>query len=104
MHRVDALRTPSRMRVGYQTLLQLRGRYDFSRLKTSPWLPHVRVGNRVFSTSLDDVFKMYIHLSNVLTDHLNILTYTKVWLLPNTDTVLYYDLHNSYGKIFSKLG
>ena len=38
------------------------GGYDFSRLKTSPWLPHVRVSNRVFSHSLDAVFKMYIHI------------------------------------------
>ena len=36
MYRVDALRTPSRLRAGYPTLLQWRGRYDFSRLKTSP--------------------------------------------------------------------
>ena len=29
MYRVDALRTPSRLRVGYLTLFQWRGRYDF---------------------------------------------------------------------------
>ena len=62
MYRVDALRTSSRLRAGYPTLLQWRGRYDFSRLKTSPWLPHVRVGNRVFSHSIDVVFKMYMHI------------------------------------------
>ena len=40
MYRVNALRTPSRLRAGYPTLLQWRGRYDFSRLKTSRVLPH----------------------------------------------------------------
>ena len=40
MHRADALRTPSRLRTGYPTLLQWRGRYDFSRLRTSRLLPH----------------------------------------------------------------
>ena len=29
MYRVDALRTPSRLRAGYQTLFLWRGRYDF---------------------------------------------------------------------------
>ena len=36
MYRVDALRKLSRLRAGYPILLQWRGRYDFSRLKTSP--------------------------------------------------------------------
>ena len=43
MYRVNALRTPSRLRAGYPTLLQWRGRYDFSRLKTSRVLPHTSV-------------------------------------------------------------
>ena len=43
MYRVDALRTPSRLRAGYPTLLQWRGRYDFSRLKTSRLLQHTSV-------------------------------------------------------------
>ena len=43
MYRVNALRTPSRLRAGYPTLLQWRGRYDFSRLKTSRLLPHTSV-------------------------------------------------------------
>ena len=43
MYRVDALRTPSRLRAGYPTLLQWRGRYDFPRLKTSRVLPHTSV-------------------------------------------------------------
>ena len=48
----------------------------------------------------------HIHQSNVLTDHLNILTYTKAWLLPKNKTtynVLYCDLENSFLKTFSKL-
>ena len=68
MYRVDALRRASRQRAGYPTQLQWRGRYDVSRLKTSPWLPHVRVGNRVFSHSLNVVFKMYI-LFTVIFSH-----------------------------------
>ena len=43
MYRVDALRIPSRLRAGYPTLLQWRGRYDFPRLKTSRLLPHTSV-------------------------------------------------------------
>ena len=43
MLRVDALRTPSRLRAGYPTLLQWKGRYDFSRLKTSRFLPQTSV-------------------------------------------------------------
>ena len=43
MYRVNALRTPSRLRAGYPTLLQWRGRYDFSRLKTSRVLPYTSV-------------------------------------------------------------
>ena len=43
MYRVNALRTPSRLRAGYPTLLQWRGRYDFSRLKTSRVLLHTSV-------------------------------------------------------------
>ena len=43
MYRVYALRTPSRLRAGYLTLLQQRGRYDCSRLKTSRVLPHTSV-------------------------------------------------------------
>ena len=43
MYRVNALRTPSRLRAGYPTLLQWRGRYDFSRFKTSRVLPHTSV-------------------------------------------------------------
>ena len=43
MYRVNALRTPSRLRAGYSTLHQWRGRYDFSRLKTSRVLPHTSV-------------------------------------------------------------
>ena len=43
MYRVNALRTPSRLRAGYPTLLQWRGRYDFFRLKTSRVLPHTSV-------------------------------------------------------------
>ena len=35
--------TPSRLLAGYPTLLQWRGRYDFSRLKTSRVLPHTSV-------------------------------------------------------------
>ena len=49
-----------------------------------------------------------LHLTNVLTDHLNILTQIKAWLLPinkikTTTSVLYYDLENLFWKIFSKL-
>ena len=66
-YRADALHTPSRLRAGYPTLLKWRGRYDFSRLKTIPWLPHVRVGNRVFDHSLDAVLA---HLSRRLRDEL----------------------------------
>ena len=65
MDRVDALRTPSRLRVGYPTLLQERGRYDLSRLKAQDQpiaTTHFRVGNRVFSHSLDVVSNMYIHI------------------------------------------
>ena len=40
MYRVNALRT---LRAGYPTLLQWRGRYDFSRLKTSRVLPQTSV-------------------------------------------------------------
>ena len=43
MYRVNALRTPSTLRAGYPTLLQWRGWYDFSRLKTSRVLPHTSV-------------------------------------------------------------
>ena len=43
LYRVDAFRTPSRQRAGYPTLLQWRGRYDFSRLKTSQLLPDTSV-------------------------------------------------------------
>ena len=43
MYRVDALHTPSSLRAGYLTLLQWRGRGDFSRLKTSRLLPHTSV-------------------------------------------------------------
>ena len=43
MYRVNALRTLSRLRAVYPTLLQWRGRYDFSRLKTSRVLPHTSV-------------------------------------------------------------
>ena len=43
MYRIYALRTPSRLRAGYPTLLQWSGRYDFSRLKTSRVLPHTSV-------------------------------------------------------------
>ena len=43
MYRVDAFRTSSRLRATYPTLLQWRGRYDFSRLKTSRLLPHTSV-------------------------------------------------------------
>ena len=43
MYRVNALRTPSRLRAGFPTLLQWRWRYDFSRLKTSRVLPHTSV-------------------------------------------------------------
>ena len=43
MYRVNALRTPSRLRAGYPTLLQWRGRYDFSRLKTNRVLLHTSV-------------------------------------------------------------
>ena len=49
-----------------------------------------------------------IHLTDVLTDHLSILTHIKAWLLPinkikPTTSVLYYDLENSLWKIFAKL-
>ena len=43
MYRVNALRTPSRLRAGYPTILHRRGGYDFSRLKTSRVLPHTSV-------------------------------------------------------------
>ena len=56
IYRVNALRTPSRLRAGYSNLLQWRGMYDFSRIKTSRVLP------RVFSHSLDVVSKMHIHI------------------------------------------
>ena len=60
MYRVDALRTPSRLRAGFPILLQWRGRYDFFQAQDQPSVTtHVRVGNRVFSHSLDIVSKMY---------------------------------------------
>ena len=62
MYRVNALRTPSRLRAGYPTLLQWRGRYDFFQAQDQPSVTtHVRVGNRVFSHSLDVVSKMHIY-------------------------------------------
>ena len=61
-YRTNALRTPSRLRAGYlPRLSQWMGRYDFSRLKTSPWLPHVGVGNRVISHSLDVFLNAYTY-------------------------------------------
>ena len=57
--------------------------YDFFQAQDQPIVTtHVRVGNRVFSHSLDVVSKMYTHLSNVLADHHNVLAYIKAWLLP----------------------
>ena len=49
MYRVNALRTPSRLRADYPTLLQWRGRYDFSRLKTSRVLPHTLRSDPIWS-------------------------------------------------------
>ena len=39
LYSVNVLRTPNRLRADYQTLLQWRGRYDFSRLKTNQLIP-----------------------------------------------------------------
>ena len=78
MYRVDALRTPGRLRAGYPTLLQWRGRYDLSRHKTSPWLPTRTCGNQrsVFVRVL--FFKMYtFYLQSVFHMHStrNIINY-----------------------------
>ena len=63
MYRVNALRTPSRLRAGYPTLLQWRGGVRFFQAQDQPSVTtHVRVGNRVFSHSLDVVSKMHIHI------------------------------------------
>ena len=61
MYRVDALRTPSRLRAGYPTLLE--GEVRFFQAQDQPSVTtHVRVCNRMFSHSLDVVSKMYIHI------------------------------------------
>ena len=64
MYRVDALRTPIRLRAGYPTLLQWRGggTIFFQAQDQSSVTIHVRVGNRVVSHSLDVVSKMYKHI------------------------------------------
>ena len=62
MYRVDALRTSNRLRAGYPTLLQWRG-VRFFQVQDQPIVTtQVRVGNRVFSHSLDVVSYMYIHI------------------------------------------
>ena len=41
------------------------------------------------------IWRENVHLSNVLTDHLNILAYIKAWLLPNNKIqllLLYYTM------------
>ena len=43
MYRVDALRTPSRLRAGYPTLLQWRGSYDFYQAQDQPHGYHTSV-------------------------------------------------------------
>ena len=62
MYRVDALHTSSRLRAGYPTLLQWRGGgVRFFQVQDQPIVTtQVRVGNRVFSNSLDVVSKMYV--------------------------------------------
>ena len=67
MYRVDALRTPIRLRAGYPTLLQWRGGgggvVRFSQAQDQPSVTiHVRVGNRVVSHLFDVVSKMYKHI------------------------------------------
>ena len=57
MYSVDALRTPSRLRAGYPTLLQWRGVRFFQAQDQPIVTTHGRVGNRVFSHSLDIVSK-----------------------------------------------
>ena len=52
------------------------GGYDFYGLKTSPLLPHVRVGNRAFSHrafshSLDVDLKMYIYILITIFFHMH---------------------------------
>ena len=62
MYRVDALRTPIRLRAGYPTLLQWRG-VRFSQAQDQPSVTiHVRAGNRVVSHLFDVVSKMYKHI------------------------------------------
>ena len=87
MYRVDALRTPSRLRAGYTTLLQWRGRYDFFQAQDQPSVTtQVRVGNRVFSHSLDVVSKMYIHIHiDHLWDELGRMVYRRDTLPTNVN-------------------
>ena len=65
MYRVDALRTPSRLRAGYPTLLQWRGRYGFSRLKTIRVLPHTSVTGPLCQFERTNTFKVYLTLLSV---------------------------------------
>ena len=58
MYRVNALRTPSRLRAGPP----VEGEVRFFQAQDQPSVTtHVRVGNRVFSHSLDVVSKMHIY-------------------------------------------
>ena len=73
MYRVNALRTPSRLRAGHPTLLQWRGRYDFSRLKTSRKLPHTSVlviecfltRSMLFLKCIYTLYTVIFHLHNI---------------------------------------
>ena len=77
MYRVDALRTPIRLRAGYPTLLQWRG-VRFSQAQDQPSVTiHVRVGNRVVSHSFDVVSKMYKH---IIYSHFSPAQYQKRYL------------------------
>ena len=70
--------TLSRLRAGYSTLLQWMGEVRFFQAQDqSSVTTHVRVGNRVFSHSLDIVSKMYIH---ILYSHVSPAQYQKRYL------------------------
>ena len=80
MYRVDALRTPIRLRAGYPTLLQWMGGggLQFSQAQDQPSVTtHVRVGNRIVSHSFDVVSKMY---KNIIYSHFSPAQYQKRYL------------------------
>ena len=73
MYRVDAIHTPIRLRAGYPTLLQWRGRYDFPRLKTSRVLPYTSVlviesfltRSMLFLKCINTLYTVIFHLHNI---------------------------------------